>query len=131
MASADPLIAVVDDEPPVRTMLRRLLRLADYRVAAFESGQAFLDQLATMVPLPACAIVDIHMPGLSGLDLQAHLRAAHIRVPIVLITASDDAALDRTALQAGAVRLLRKPFSNDALLEAVSLALGGRCGERT
>jgi len=124
VAHAEPIIAVVDDEPPVRNMVRRLLRLADFQVAAFESGEAFLGTLASMAVLPACAIVDIHMPGLSGFDVQAHMRAAHIDMPVVFITASDDVALDRSASQAGAVRLLRKPFSNDELLEAVSLALG-------
>ena len=121
VASADPFIAVVDDESPVRTMLGRLLRLADHQVTAFASGEEFLASLATQ--MPACAILDVHMPGLSGFDVQARLCAAHIEVPIVFITASDDLALERLALEAGAVSLLRKPFSNDALLDAVGAAL--------
>jgi FixJ family two-component response regulator len=119
--SADPLIAVVEDELPVRTMLGRLLRLADYRVITFASGEEFLDALTAQ--LPACAILDVHMPGLSGLDVQSRLRAAHIEVPVVFITASDDLALDQLVAAAGGVRLLRKPFSNDELLEAVGMAL--------
>lgn len=122
MASADPCIAVVDDESPVRTMLVRLLRLADYRVTAFASGEEFLDSLTAR--LPACAILDVHMPGLSGFDVQSRMRAAHIEVPIVFITASDDSALDRSALEAGAICLLRKPFSSDQLIEVVAIALG-------
>jgi FixJ family two-component response regulator len=121
VASADPFIAVVDDESPVRTMLGRVLRLADYRVNAFASGEEFLASLTAR--LPACAILDVHMPGLSGLDVQARMRATRIEVPVVFITASDDLALDSLALEAGAVGLLRKPFSSDELLEAVGAAL--------
>jgi FixJ family two-component response regulator len=121
MASSAPLIAVVDDESPVRTMLGRLLRLADYQVTAFASGEEFLDSLAA--GLPACMILDVHMPGLSGFDVESRMRTANIKVPIVFITASDDIALDRSALEAGGVCLLRKPFSNNQLLEAVRIAL--------
>jgi FixJ family two-component response regulator len=119
----DPVIAVVDDESPVRGMLGRLLRLADYQVSAFASGDDFLASLASRIP--ACAILDIHMPGLSGLDVQARLRAANLPIPVVFITASDDTALDDSASEAGAVGLLRKPFSSAALLEAIGVALGG------
>jgi FixJ family two-component response regulator len=122
VASADPIIAVVDDESPVRTMLGRLLRLANYQVGAFASGEEFLASLATRTP--ACAILDMHMPGLSGLDVQAQLRATQVLIPVVLITASDEPALDRSAREAGAVCLLRKPFSSDELLAAVGGALG-------
>jgi FixJ family two-component response regulator len=121
VVSADPFIAVVDDESPVRTMLGRVLRLADYRVKAFASGEEFLASLTAR--LPACAILDVHMPGLSGFDVQARMRAARVDVPVVFITASDDLALDRLAREAGTVGLLRKPFSSDELLEAVGAAL--------
>jgi FixJ family two-component response regulator len=124
VSNAPPLIAVVDDEAPVRTMLRRALHLADYEVAAFASGEEFLDSLATRPP--ACAILDVHMPGLSGLDVALRVRAASFPVPMVLITASDDAAIDHSAAAAGAVRLLRKPFSTDTLLAAVRDALAGK-----
>ena len=112
---------MVDDEASVRTALGRLLRLADYEVAAFGSGEDFLASLATR--RPDCAILDVHMPGLSGFDVQARLCAAHSDVPVVFITASDDLALDQKVLAAGAATLLRKPFSNDALLAAVGAAL--------
>jgi FixJ family two-component response regulator len=121
VTSAGPCIAVVDDEASVRTALARLLRLADYEVVAFESSEAFLASLATR--RPDCAILDVHVPGLSGFEVQARLCAAHPDIPIVFITASDDVALDRIAREAGGTKLLRKPFSNDALLEAVGLAL--------
>ncbi len=121
MTSADPCIAVVDDEASVCTALGRLLRLADYEVAAFGSGEEFLASLAAR--RPACVILDVHMPGLSGFDVQSRLRTAHIEIPIVFITASDDLTLAQTALAAGGVRLLRKPFSSDDLLEAIGVAL--------
>ncbi len=120
MSGCDALIAVVDDESPVRAMLGRLLRLADFQVAAFASGQAFLDSGAAQHA--ACAILDIHMPGLTGFEVQARMRLAHSRVPVVFITASDDDSLDRSARESGASGLLRKPFSRDELLDAIGVA---------
>ena len=120
--NAQTLIAVVDDESPMRTMLRRVLRLADYQVIAYSSGEEFLDSLNTQ--LPACAVMDIHMPGLSGFEVQLRLDAAHLRIPVIFITASDDSGLDRFGTDVGAVGLLHKPFTSDALLQAVHKALG-------
>ena len=117
-------IAVVDDEAPVRTMLGRLLRLADYEVASFACGDEFIASLPTR--RPDCIILDVHMPGLSGFDVQSRISAAGIDIPVVFITASDDLALDAKVRQAGGVKLLRKPFSNDILLEAVGAALQGK-----
>jgi FixJ family two-component response regulator len=122
MTVAAPFIAVVDDEAPVRKALGRLLRLADWDAVAFESGEAFLDSLATQ--RPDCVVLDVNMPGLTGLEVVRRLRAAHLAVPVVLITASDDADMLRHALEAGAATLLRKPFSGDTLLAAISKAIG-------
>ena len=121
MVDAEPCIAIVDDEAPVRVALGRLLRLADYEVEAFGSGEEFLASLD--VRCPACAVLDVHLPGLSGLEVQSRLRAAHPQIPVVFITASDDRALEDAAHGSGGVRLLRKPFSSDQLLEAVGIAL--------
>lgn len=121
MKSAEPCVAVVDDEPSVCTALRRLLRLADYDVTVFASGDAFLASLDAR--RPDCVILDVHMAGLSGFDVQSRLKAAHVEVPVVFITASDDLALDRAVVEAGGLRLLRKPFSNDELLDSVGAAL--------
>jgi len=127
VTSAGPFVAVVDDETSVRTALVRLLRLADYEVSAFASGEDFLASLATHSP--DCAILDVHMPGLSGFDVQARLCAAHSDLRVVFITASDELSLDQKVLAAGARTLLRKPFSNDALLAAVAAALHNKaCG---
>ena len=102
-------------------MLGRLLRLADYEVAAFGCGEDFLASLAARHP--DCVILDVHMPAVTGFDVQSRMRAAGVRVPVIFITASDELALDQAAIAAGGVKLLRKPFSNDELLEAVGAAL--------
>ncbi len=108
-------------------MLGRLLRLADYEVAAFGCGEDFIASLASR--RLDCLLLDMHMPGLSGLDVLARMHAALVDIPTVFITASDDLALDRRVLQAGGVALLRKPFSSDALLDAIGAALRGRPDE--
>jgi FixJ family two-component response regulator len=114
-------IAVVDDEAPVRTALGRLLRLADYEVLAFASGEAFLESLGQRVP--DGVLLDIHMPGLSGLQVQARLRALHPQLPVLFITASDDAEVERSALAVGGHCVLHKPFSGSDLVDAVEAAL--------
>jgi FixJ family two-component response regulator len=75
------------------------------------------------VRLPACTILDVHMRGLFGLDVQSRLRASHIELPVVFTISGDDLALDQTVVAAGGVRPLCKPFSNGELLEAVAMAL--------
>lgn len=121
MTIALPVIAVVDDEAPVRTMLRRVLCLGNYQVTTFESGEAFLSSLDHQVP--ACAIVDIHMPTLSGFDVQMRLQVLCRDMPVVFITASDDPTLDALVRDARGVALLRKPFHSDELLATVGAAL--------
>ncbi|MDM0052470.1 response regulator transcription factor [Variovorax sp. J22R115] len=117
----------MDDESPMRTMLGRVLRLADYRVAAFASGEEFLASLSSQSSqLPTCAILDIHLSGLSGFEVQMRMSEANLHIPVVFITASDDLALGRMALDADASRLLRKPFSSDELLAAIGTALSGK-----
>ena len=119
-------VALVDDEAPVRVALGRLLRLADYRVQAFASGDEFLASLASGVP--DCVLLDVHMPGLTGLQVHARLRERGFVFPVVFITASDDADVARGAADAGGVRVLRKPFSNEHLLDAVQAALASGPG---
>ena len=121
MTNAKPRIAVVDDEESVRTMLRRVLRLADYDVITYGSGEAFLASLATDVP--ACAVLDVHMPGLSGPDVHSRVAAMGKDVPTVFISASDDPSLGDRVLRQHKSTLLRKPFSSDDLLEAIASAI--------
>ena len=89
--------------------------------SAFSSGEDFMTSLATR--LPECAIVDIHMPRMSGFDVQTRLLGAKRAVPVIFITASDDETLDAAARQLNVTRVLRKPFSGDALLAAISAEL--------
>jgi FixJ family two-component response regulator len=116
----DLIVAVVDDEPPLRTMLGRVLRMAGYRVALFAAGEELLAALQSQ-PL-ACVVLDVHMPGLTGLEVHARLRAARCDVPVIFVTASDDAELDG-ATRKLAASLLRKPFSSDELVRAVGVAI--------
>ena len=102
-------------------MLGRLLRLADYEVAAFGCGEDFLSSLGARHP--DCVILDVHMPVVTGFDVQSRMRAAGVHLPVIFITASDEPALEQAATAAGGVRLLRKPFSSEELLEAVGAAL--------
>src|SRR5262245_30945808 len=105
-------------------MLGRVLRLADYDVAAFSCGDEFLASLVSHVP--ACVILDVHMPGPSGFDVQSRLRAMRTVVPAIFITASDDPSLDRSVRDAHGLTLLRKPFASEELLRAVAAALQAR-----
>jgi FixJ family two-component response regulator len=118
-----PCIAVVDDEAPVRVALGRLLRLAGFEVLAYASGEAFLAALANRVP--DCALLDVHMPGLTGLEVQGRLRGDGVKLPVVFITASDDDVIARSALDAGGLQVLHKPIPNQELLAAVAFALQG------
>ena len=104
-------------------MLRRVLRHADYDVVAFASGEDFLASLVAHPP--ACVVLVVHMPGLSGLQVQSRMRDLGTSVPAIFITASDDRALDHAVRNAGGVALLRKPFPSDELLQAVDAALRG------
>ncbi|MDM0110905.1 response regulator [Variovorax sp. J22R133] len=121
MANAGALIAVVDDDSGMRAMLGRVLRRAGYEQCAFASGEEFLDSLHTQ--RPACAIMDIHMPGLSGFEVLTRLQADHLRIPGIFISANEDVALERFARDIGAVRLLHKPFASEDLVRAVRCAL--------
>ena len=114
-------VAVVDDEAAVRVALRRLLCLAGYTAVTCSSGEEFIDSLAHR--RPDCVLLDVHMAGLTGLQVQARLQAAGIALPVVFITASDNPEVARSALEAGGLRVLRKPFSNADLLSAIEFAL--------
>jgi FixJ family two-component response regulator len=115
-------IALLDDEAPVRTALRRLLRLAGYEVLSYASGEEFLAALDNCGTLD-CAVLDVHLPGLNGFQVQQRLQSDRRCIPVVFITASEDVAIDRNASEAGGVCLLRKPFSCDDLLASVARAL--------
>jgi CheY-like chemotaxis protein len=116
------MVAVIDDDKSVRNSVKTLLRSAGYRVATFESAEAFLESHVAMET--ACLILDVRMPGMGGLELQARLGEENSSVPIIFITAHDDGSLRQQAIQAGAVEMLHKPFAPNALLATVGTALG-------
>ena len=113
------LIAVVDDEAALREAIRSLLRSAGFNAQCFASAVEFLR--GDSVKRAACLILDVHLPGMSGLELQQLMVAQGSRIPIVFITGQDDAngSLQAQALQAGAVAFLRKPFHEEDLLDAL------------
>ena len=110
----------MDDEAPVRKALLRLLRLADYEVMPFASGEDFM--AAVDECKPDCAVLDVHMPGLTGFQVRHQLQLARFQLPIVFITADESAAVDG---EAGDSKVLHKPFARDELLAAIAAALQG------
>ncbi len=120
----NPLISVVDDDEAVRESLRGLLRSVRFGVDVFASGEEFLSSHRTGGT--DCLLLDVRMPGMSGLDLQRSLMATHPEIPIIFITSHGDEELRSRALRGGAVDYLLKPFSEEALLKAVQRALGPR-----
>jgi FixJ family two-component response regulator len=111
-------VAVVDDEASVRKALRRLFTSAELDCSVFASGRAFLD--AVQQQPPDCAVIDLHMPGLTGLDVQRELRSVGAKVPTIIITAHDEPDTRARCLAAGAVAFLRKPFDDKTLLSVVA-----------
>ena len=115
------LVAIVDDDDSVRSALHGLLKAVGLPTLTFASAEEFLR--SSQQHRTACLIVDIRMPGLSGLELQAKLNAEHCRIPTIFITAHGDAQMRMQALRAGAVEFLTKPFDDEALLKTVRAAL--------
>jgi len=115
------LVVVVDDDDSIRSAVQDLLDAVGLPARAFESAEEFLRSGKQQET--ACLIADIRMPGMSGLELQAHLNAEHCRIPIIFITAHGDEKMRMQALRAGAVEFMAKPFNDEALLESVRAAL--------
>jgi FixJ family two-component response regulator len=119
--SAKPLVAVVDDDESVREALESLLRSVGYRAEGFDSAEAFL--LSGRLPEMDCLILDVKMPGMGGMNLKEGLGNIKPPLPTVFLTAHGDEATRSEAMQLGAVGFLRKPCSDEDLLNAVRLAL--------
>jgi FixJ family two-component response regulator len=116
-----PLVAVVDDDLSVRQSTCRLIRSFGFGAEAFASGAEFLSSGRT--DATACAILDMRMPGMDGLELQRQLARSHPQMPIVFLSAHASDDEERQALQAGAAAFFRKPVAKDALLGALRSAL--------
>jgi FixJ family two-component response regulator len=121
MNDPDPIVFVVDDDPSIRDALTSLLRSVGLGVETFGSAQAFLRH-----PRPnasGCLVLDVRLPGLSGLDLQRELAAAEMTMPIIFITGHGDIPMTVQAMKAGAVEFLTKPFRDQDLLDAIAQAI--------
>jgi len=122
MVSPQKVIAVVDDDPDMLKAIGRLLAAHGFRPEAFASAEAFLN--CNWAREPACLVLDIHLGGMSGIDLQRRLKASGSRVPIIFITAIEDEAARGEAIDAGCVAYLRKPFMARQLIGAIDDATG-------
>src|SRR5438445_6982766 len=121
MIEPDAVVFVVDDDPSVRRSTERLLRSAGLKVQTFSSAREFLASHRSEGP--ACLVLDVRMPGLSGMDLQHEPAQSGIRIPIIFITAHGDIPMSVRAMKAGAAEFLTKPFRSRSLLDAVHAAI--------
>jgi FixJ family two-component response regulator len=121
MSSANPTVLVIDDDPDLRASVGRLLRSFGLGVQLFASISDFLKSESP--DGPTCLILDVRLPGESGLDLQRELAAAHRELPIIFITGHGDIPMSVQAMKGGAVEFLTKPFRDQDLLDAIQLGL--------
>jgi len=121
MRQRDAVIAIVDDDPSVREGLESLIRSAGWRVQTFSSAQEFLARPHTEAP--NCLVLDLQLPGLSGLDLQKRIADVGLEIPIVFLTGHGNIPASVRAMKAGAVEFLTKPFDDEELLHAIQEAI--------
>jgi FixJ family two-component response regulator len=122
------MVFVVDDDPQVLASIQGLLKSAGLRSEGFETAEQFLQRQPP--DGPTCLIVDVSLPGISGLDFQQELKKAGLQIPIVFITAHGDIPMTVKAMKSGAVEFLTKPFEDKALLGAVQQALASDTARR-
>ena len=120
-SSDNTLVFIVDDDLSVRDALSSLLRSVGHRVEVFSSASALLQ--SKLPDLVSCIVLDVRLPGLSGLDLQTGLADAGIRIPVIFMTGYGDIPMSVRAMKAGAIDFLTKPFRDQEILDAVALAL--------
>jgi len=121
VSDADATVFVVDDDPSVRRSTERLVRSMGFCVQTFASAKEFMDHVR--VAGPSCLVLDVHLPGLSGLDLQRELARAGVRIPIIFITGRGSIPMSVRAMKEGAVEFLTKPTRSRALLAAIRAAI--------
>ena len=121
MAELTPIVFVVDDDISVRNSLEWLIRFEGWRAETFSSGQEFLAR--PRVSVPNCLVLDVSLPGLSGLDLQKRIGDDRGEMPIIFITGHGDIPTSVRAMKAGAIEFLTKPFADDVLRDAIRHAL--------
>ena len=121
MGEAESKVFIIDDDPLYRESSERLVRSVGFSVQSFESASDFL---ASRRPdVPSCLILDVRLPGLSGLDLQQELAEAGVHIPIIFVTGYGDIPMSVQAMKAGAVEFLEKPFRDQVLLDAIRQAI--------
>jgi FixJ family two-component response regulator len=128
MKELDPIVFVIDDDALIRDGIQSLIRSIGLRAETFSSAREFM--LAKRPDSPACLILDVRMPGLSGLDLQRQLSDAHIHIPIIFITGHGDIPMTVRAMKDGAMEFLTKPVRGQDLLDAVQKAIARDRGLR-
>jgi len=121
MSKEDQLVFVIDDDRSVRAAIQRLLGAVGIRVQAFASGREFLE--SKLPDMPSCVVLDVRLPGRSGLDLQREMTEKGIHAPIIFITGHGDIPMSVQAMKAGAVEFLTKPFRDQDLLDAIGQAI--------
>jgi len=121
MSAVEATVFVIDDDKSVREALKSLIRSVGLRVETFASAHEFLQRRRSEVP--SCLVLDVRMPGLSGLDLQREMADKNIHTPIIFITGHGDIPMSVRAMKAGAVEFLTKPFRDQDLLDAIQQAL--------
>jgi FixJ family two-component response regulator len=122
------MVYVIDDDESVRKALKRLLRSADLDVETFSSAEEFLSN--SRQGQNACIVMDLRMPGLTGFDLQKRLLSQGVRMPVIVISASDDWQTREHARELGAVNFFRKPVDDQALLDAIWWVTAGNSRRR-
>jgi two-component system, LuxR family, response regulator FixJ len=120
---AERTVHVVDDDPAIRRSLEQLLEAAGFKVVSYDTPLAFLDAAFDLVP--GCVLLDIRMPGMDGLELQALLQEGNVPMPVVIMTGQGDIQSAIRAMKAGAVDFLEKPYSDESLISAIESALAG------
>ncbi len=128
MANDDPIIFVVDDDEAVRLSTEMLIRSMGLHVESFESAAEFLEDFDPQQP--GCVILDIRMPGMSGLELQEHLNEIQATIPVIFVTGHGDVPMAVKAMKAGAIDFIQKPFRDQELIDRVHAALDQDSDER-
>jgi FixJ family two-component response regulator len=121
MSEPEQIVYIIDDDTSMRSAVKRLVAAVGFRVETFSSGQEFLE--SKLPEVPGCVVLDVRLPGLSGLDLQREMANRGLRTPIIFVTGHGDIPMSVQAMKAGAMEFLTKPFREQDLLDAIRQAI--------
>lgn len=127
MTQSEPTVAIVDDDETVRRALRRMVTSFSYIPIEFESGEAFLT--SQHLPKIGCVLLDLHMPGLNGLDVLGRVKGGDLGIPIIIITGGDQPSMRQRCIEAGAAGYLVKPAERARVLSMIESCLNGNGGK--